>query len=438
MSGRLYAQQARSGYTGFAFTSPLEVSAGNDNGFLIERVVSNGLPNPLLPPGVPAGTALNEPGRYTDQVLLLTAPTVSFLKDSPRREFAVNYQPEFEIFRQNPDQNAWNHNFSAGFAYLLNRKTEIFAGDTLIATQDPARTMQVVSLLLPRSPYRENSFRLSLSRALSNVTRFELQADDTSTVFSRFDPFQSRVLTTQTTGATFALTHMFRRNQRLRASASIFRSRPTSDVGANADLAQRDLAGSQKPYYMENLAYQRMFGRNVIAEFTGGGVQGQTGNSLTWGVSADKRFHQLVIGGGFFRALQVLAGGRQFLANGLQSNDVYETAMFRLRGRISQNGWIQFNVVASRDESDIVVQRSKSLMGRLRLTRQLTDRTAVFANIETYRQNKNDFVNAPLVRNRIFFGIEYSFDPDKGNRAVTDFDKEPEYVGLPGRGRRRS
>jgi hypothetical protein len=110
--------------------------------------------------------------------------------------------------------------------------------------------------------------------------------------------------------------------------------------------------------------------------------------------------------------------------------------MFRVRGRLSENVRILFNVMASRDESDIAVQRSQSLMGRLRLSRQLTEHTAVFANIETYRQNKNDFVNAPLVRNRIFFGLEYSFDPDK-NRAVTDFDKEPEYVGLPGRGPHR-
>ena len=74
-------------------------------------------------------------------------------------------------------------------------------------------------------------------------------------------------------------------------------------------------------------------------------------------------------------------------------------------------------------------------MGRVRLSYQLTDRTAMFTNVETYRQNKNDFVNSPLIRNRLFFGLEYQFGGASSDPL--DFQKEPEYVGLPGRGRRR-
>src|SRR5262249_4489829 len=153
-----------------------------------------------LPPSVQRATPLDQPKTFSDQVLLLNAPTLSFLSDSPRREFALNYKPEFEFFRQNGDQNSWNHCFTGGFADLVNRKTEICAGDTLNITQDPARTMQVVSLLLPRSHYRENSFRVSLSHSFTPATRAELRFDDTTTIFSRFDPFQIRVLDTKTTG----------------------------------------------------------------------------------------------------------------------------------------------------------------------------------------------------------------------------------------------
>jgi hypothetical protein len=434
---RLYAQQARSGYTGFALTSPLEISGGQDSNFLVDRTTNNDRVFFLsLPPSVQRDTPLNEPKTFSDQVFLLNAPTLSFLSDSPRREFALNYKPEFELFRQNGDQNSWNHYFTGGFAYLLNRKTEIFAGDTLNTTQDPARTMQVVSLLLPRSHYRENSFRVSLSHSFTEATRAEVRLDDTTTIFSRFDPFQIRVLDTKTTGGTISLTHQFDRNQRVRGGFSVFRTRPINREGVADSVVDADRVGMTKPVYMEALSYQRMFGRTAIAEFTGGAVQGEIGSSFIWGLSADKRFGDLVLGGGYSRSVLFVAGGRQFLAPGLQSNDVYDTATVRLRGKLSQHVRILFNVTGSQDHSAVIVKRSKSLMGRLRLTYQLTDHTAVFTNLETYRQNKNDLINSPLARNRIFFGLEYSFDPD-ANRAITDFAQEPEYEGLPGRGRRR-
>ena len=60
-----------------------------------------------------------------------------------------------------------------------------------------------------------------------------------------------------------------------------------------------DRIGMMHPVYTESLSYQRMFGRNAIAEFTGGAVQGEIGNSFIWGASADKRFGELVVGGGF-------------------------------------------------------------------------------------------------------------------------------------------
>src|SRR5262245_11925939 len=133
---RIHAQQARTGYTGFALTSPLEVSVGQDNNFLIDRLTNNErLFNLSLPPSVQRETALARPKKFSDQVVLLDAPTVSFLSDSPRREFAVNYRPEFEIFRQNSDQNAWNHDLSLGFAYLFTRTTEFFVGDIYRQTQ---------------------------------------------------------------------------------------------------------------------------------------------------------------------------------------------------------------------------------------------------------------------------------------------------------------
>src|SRR5262245_9918435 len=97
---RLYGLQALTVYTGFPFTSPLEISAGQDNGFLIDRTTNNDKLFYLsLPASVQRETPLYAPKQFNDQVLLLNMPTLSFLSDSPRREFAFNYKPEFEIFR---------------------------------------------------------------------------------------------------------------------------------------------------------------------------------------------------------------------------------------------------------------------------------------------------------------------------------------------------
>jgi hypothetical protein len=436
IASSLYAQQARTGYTGFALTSPLEVSVGEDNGFLIDRTTNNDRLFYLsLPASVQRSTPLYAPKQYSDQVFLLNMPTLSFLGDSPRRELAFNYKPEFEIFRANGDQNSINHNFSAGFAYLLNRRTEIFAGDSYVSTNDPSRTMQVVSLLLPRSRYKENSLRASLSHALTEKTRFEVQFDDTTTYFSRFDPYQIRVLDTKTTGGAFVLSQQIGRTQRLRFGYSSLVTRPIDHQGTADPVVDSDRVGMGKPVHTELISYQKTFGRTAIADFSAGAIQGETGNSYLWSASADRRFGDIVVGGGFARTLVFLSGGRQFLAAGLQGADIYETATVRVRGKLSPRTTILFNVTASRDESELVVKRSKSLMGRLRLSYQLTDRTAMFTNVETYRQNKNDFVNSPLIRNRLFFGLEYQFGG--ANRDPLDFQKEPEYVGLPGRGRRR-
>src|SRR5438067_1043802 len=87
LASRLYGQQARTGYTGFAFTSPAEISTGYDSGFLIDRTTNNDRLFYLsLPATVQRATPLYAPKQFNDEVILFNAPTLSFLGDSPRRE----------------------------------------------------------------------------------------------------------------------------------------------------------------------------------------------------------------------------------------------------------------------------------------------------------------------------------------------------------------
>jgi predicted porin len=207
-------------------------------------------------------------------------------------------------------------------------------------------------------------------------------------------------------------------------------------VDEGDDVVDVDRTGMREPIHTVASSYQHVFGRTAAAEFTGGVVKAEAGNSFVFVVSADKRFGEMAVGGAFSRTLMFYAGDRRFLAPGLRSNDIYEVATFRLRGWLKPKVAMDLNVAASRDASPVFIKRTKSLMGRFRVDYRFHDRTSLFLSLETYRQNRNEFVGAPLARNRVFVGLQYSINEDQ-YRRITDFAMEPEYIGLPGRGRRR-
>src|SRR5687768_7675510 len=92
------------GYNGLTFTSPLELSVGNDKNFLIDRLTpEQRLFYLSFSPGVQRATPLSQHNEHDDQVMLLSGPTASFISDSRRRELSFNYKPEFEMFRHNSD-----------------------------------------------------------------------------------------------------------------------------------------------------------------------------------------------------------------------------------------------------------------------------------------------------------------------------------------------
>ena len=74
-------------------------------------------------------------------------------------------------------------------------------------------------------------------------------------------------------------------------------------------------------------------------------------------------------------------------------------------------------------------------MGRFRLDYRLSDRVATFFNVETYQQNRNLYVAAPLSRNRFFVGIQYSFTSEE-ERRVNRLNRDAENVSIDERDRR--
>src|SRR5689334_9117878 len=64
-----------------ALTSPLSISAGREQQLLVGR------------------------SKVNDSAMIISAPTFSFIKSTPIKDFSLNYTPEVEIFKRYSDLN---------------------------------------------------------------------------------------------------------------------------------------------------------------------------------------------------------------------------------------------------------------------------------------------------------------------------------------------
>jgi hypothetical protein len=142
------------------------------------------------------------------------------------------------------------------------------------------------------------------------------------------------------------------------------------------------------------------------------------------------------LGAGYSRTAAFLARSVQ-LPNGVKSNDLFELLTLRFRGEPFRRLAVDTAVTGSRSVSNVIADGNKSLMGRARFDYRLTDRVTAFINGETYIQNQNAYVNAPLERNRLFFGLTYSFTSEE-ERRINRLNRDAEYVSLTERERQRA
>jgi hypothetical protein len=301
---------------------------------------------------------------------------------------------------------------------------------------DASRTLQNIFLLLPRSRYSDNAFRAMFSFDVSPLTSIDFRYDNTRTDFGAVDPFQVRVLDSVANSGAVALTRMVRQNQRFRGSYSIFKVTPMDrqDVADEAVDAHRP--GMHQPSHFLTGEYRIVINRGAVVEFLGGAVKADTGNSYVWRVSGDKRLGDMWLGAGYSRTAAFLARNLQ-LPNGVKSNDLFELMTLRLRGEPIRSLALDIAVTGSRSVSAVIADGNKSLMGRARFDYRLSDRVTAFVNGETYIQNQNAYVNAPLDRNRLFVGLTYSFTSSE-ERRINRLNRDAEFVSLTDRERQRA
>jgi hypothetical protein len=117
---------------GFQLTSPLSLSAGYDENFAVGAQT------------------------LSDTVTLLTLPTLSWTKNTHRTNFSIDYEPEFELFSQHQDLNAWNQSATLRVTHRINGRLTFEAGDSFLSTMDPSRSLVDSLPLLPRGRFRQN------------------------------------------------------------------------------------------------------------------------------------------------------------------------------------------------------------------------------------------------------------------------------------------
>ena len=429
----LFAQQATVGLPGFSFVAPLKVAVGTDRGFLVDRTTpSEHLFILSLPPSVQLFQPNNQPKRLDDQVTTLTLPKLAYQNYSLRHELFMTYAPEFEVFRDNSDQNAWAHDAAFNFTYHPSRNMQISVGDAYRTSQDPARAMQNVFLLLPRSRYQENEFRGEVDFQTSGVTGFQVRYDMAKSTFGQTpDPFQTRLFDYKAHGVSFTATRLLSRTQRLRTKVSVYKFNPimqTGDVDTTSGFGPLARA--------VELQYRIRLNPSTYVMFTGGASGISTGLTYLMSVAADKRFGDFWMGGGYSRSLSFTAIGPTLFANGLNPAGFYDAVFLSATAALTRRSSIQFRATAARGAATSLAVASQSLVGSGRFDYRLTDRVVWFSTLETYQQNRNEFVRSPLSRTRFMVGLEFSLANER-ERRTNRLNEDEQYVALTDHSRRR-
>jgi hypothetical protein len=409
ISTPLLAQQGASG--GLTFITPLQLSVGQDNNFLVDRTdPAERLFVLSLPPSVQSLAPDILPKKLSDNIMMLTLPRLAYQNDSQRHEFSATYMPEFEMFQVNRDLNTWNHSATAQFTYFLNRTMAFSISDGYRSSKDAARTLQNVFLLLPRSQYRENAIRAAFVIHTSSVMNFGVRYDNTVSKFGQTDQFQARLLDNTTNGLSVIATRMLERNMRLRVTYSRFSISPMNKQKTNDDAVDAPRS-FEKPVQSVTTEYRWIVNPNLTLNFSGGLSMLDTGMNYSFRSSATRRLGTYYwLTGGFSRSLS-------FISNGLSAAGYFNVFMFRFRAQPTRKIGLELGASASRDAAGRLATPSTALLGRARFDYRWTDRMVTFANLETYQQNRNDYVRSALSRNRFLVGIEYSFASDVERRT---------------------
>jgi hypothetical protein len=368
---------------GFHFTSPLSLSAGYDNNFVV------------------GSQALN------DTVILLTSPTLSWKKSTHRTDFEVDYEPEFEIFSQHTELNAWNHLAKMHFSHRFNARLTFDAGNSFLATMDPTRQLEDSLLLLPRGLFRQNLLYAGISYRLDRQTTVHFRFDNAITTMD-LPKTLAGVLNQSSVAGTVSVDRTLNRHHFLTGSYSYLYIVPFQTT------AQLNSLALNQPMHNVDVGYTYTPNPGLIIRLSGGVIRGpQFG--YTAGGSVEKRLARVWLTGGFQRYLSffgplspVAAGPSSAIpfAQGVLPGFVYQVASFGIRGNVTKHLSVNVAGLNARNDASVKNGNIRSWVARCRADYKLSGRLVAFTQLDFYDQNLNEFSPLPLSRRRYFGGLQ--------------------------------
>jgi hypothetical protein len=391
---------------GFFLTSPLSLSSGYDDNFVVGSQ------------------------RQDDIVSLLNAPAFTWMRSTHRTTFSVDYQPEFEFFARDPDLNAWNHASTLRFLHQVNSTVGIEGGNLFSSTMDPARQLANSVLLLPRGRYLENAAYLSVGYHINPLTKLTFRFDNSATNMDLPGAMAER-LDQVTNAGTVTLERSLTRRQKLTGSYSFLHVNPFHP----------EVWGSASNVHLVAAGYDYDINPSLLVRLSAGLVH--SGDASFMGAaSVEKRVGDMWLAAAYQRYLSFFGGVAPLtggptpevpFASGLTPTSVYQVVGVRAWGKLSRRVGVQGSVQRALNGVDAQFQAVKGVIAQFRLDYSVSERLTMFARAEHYSENINLFTGSPYSRNRYFGGIEIALfhGPEKENAGYKHGKIPQDSIQLP-------
>lgn len=374
--------------SGFDSVSPLSVSTGYDNNFIV-------------------GTE-----KLNDTVTVVTSPAWTWGTSTHRSSFSLQYQPEFEIFTNYSNLNAVNHTGLLTFSHRFNSQWSLDVGDAFFSTMDSSRTLANSLILLPWGRFDQNTMYAELIDRLNKKTTVTLRLDSVYTTVAI--PELQGGLDNVTGAGSLSVDRSLSAHQQVSGTYSFIHTVPLNPQPF------RTISNIQ----VETLGYSYVQPRGFIFRVTGGATQGGRQSGFTGSATVEKRIRDLWIQAGYQRYLGFFTSfgplgqplpGQIVLANGITPDIRYDTFSVRASGRLTRRIGIDGNAQkAINGTTDVSGLKIRSLVGQIRVDYRLNDRFVLFARVEHYGQNVTFFLPEAISRNRYFGGVEIALSKSAG------------------------
>ena len=395
--------RAQEHQNGFSLTSPLSLSSGYDQGFIVENSAQN------------------------DTVTILTAPKFTWSDSTHRTDFFIDYQPEFELFARDPGLDAWNHSATLRYGYRINSRWSVDAGNLFLSTMDASRQLANSLLLVPRGRFLQDATYAQLNYRVNQQTKINFRLDNAFTNTDLPGALRGR-LDGNTTAFTVTLDRIITSRHKLSGSYSILHSHPTHP----------EISGSPTNVQLVNLGYTYDIMPGLVLRLAAGAVKGNE-TSFIGAAAVEKRLGGIWIAGGYQRYLSFFGGlaplsiappGTVPFANGVTPSTVYQVGSVRAWGQLSKRVGLSASFQKAMGGGDALYGALSSDVAQARLTYKLSERVSTFLVAEHYGQNPNPFLDIPISRNRYFGGVEiWASRPPESLTAQNRHGKAPRESG---------